>query len=254
MNVSDDFRAFCSQMEFDLKLDNYKDKLIDWSRLDDSLLQKNQFFWINDYTDGCNVYVHPNTEAITGYPVENFREFGFAFSITHPDDHDYAYEFSKRTIALTKDYKKELLNDPYFATFTVDFRLRCKGGNYIRVNRHTCCFKTDSEGNMVYALVMFTDITHLKKSDHMTFSWIGKYNFRNYFDDLIIRYNNNLNITNREKDVLNRLAGGFSATNIARQLSVSVHTVISHRKNLLHKTGTKNTAELIRFALEKELI
>ncbi len=254
MNVPDDFRAFCSQMEFDLNLKSYKDKLIDWSRLDDSLILRNQFFWINDYTEGCNVYVHPNTEAITGYPVENFREFGFAFSITHPDDHDYTYEFSKRTIALTREYKKELLNDPYFASFLVDFRLKCKDGKYIRLNRHTCCFKTDSEGNMVYALVMFTDISHLKKNDHMTFSWFGNGKFDHYFDDLIRKYNNNLNITRREKEVLARLAGGHSATRIARQLNISVHTIISHRKNLLQKTGTKNTAELIRFALERELI
>jgi DNA-binding CsgD family transcriptional regulator len=254
MNVSDDFRAFCSQMDFDLNLKNYKDKLIDWDRLDESLILKNQFFWINDYSAGNNIYIHPNVETVTGYHRENFREFSFAFSITHPDDHDYAYEFSKRTIALTKDYKNELLKDPYFASFSVDFRLKCKDGHYIRVNRHTCCFKTDSEGNMVYALVMFTNISHIKKTDHMSFTWFGNDKFKLYFDDLTRKYNNNLNITSREKDVLSRLADGFSATKIARQLSLSVHTVISHRKNLLKKTGTKNTAQLVRFALEKELI
>lgn len=254
MNLSDDFRAFCSQMEFDLKLNNYKDKLVDWNKLDESLILKNQFFWINDYTEGCNVYIHPNVETITGYPRENFKEFGFAFSLTHPNDKDFAYEFSKRTIALTKDFKTELLNDPYFASFSVDFRLICKDGHTIRVNRDTCCFKTDSEGNMVYALVMFTDISHIKKTDHMSFSWFGEGKFDHYFDDLIRKYHNNLNITRREKEVLAGLAGGHSATKIASQLNVSVHTIISHRKNLLHKTGTKNTAELIRFALEKELI
>lgn len=253
MDISDDFRAFCSQMEFDLNLKSYKDKLIDWSRLDDSLILRNQFFWINDYSEGKNVYVHPNAETITGYPREKFIDFSFAFSITHPDDHDYAYEFSKRTIALTKDYKKELLADPYFASFSVDFRLRCKDGRYIRVNRNTCCFKTDSHGNMVYALVMFTDISHLKKNDHMNFCWHGNINFKPYFADLVKKYDN-LNITNREKAVLSMLAGGHSATKIAKQLSVSVHTVISHRKNLLQKTGAKNTAELIRFALEKEIL
>ena len=107
---------------------------------------------------------------------------------------------------------------------------------------------------MVHALVMFTDISHLKKNNHMTFSWFGNDNFGLYFDDLIKKYNKNLKITRREKDVLNRLAGGFSATKIARQLSVSVHTVISHRKNLLQKTGTKNTAQLIKFALEREIL
>lgn len=254
MNTPDDFRNFCRQMEFDLNLKDYKDNLIVWKKLDDILILKNQFFFINDFKEGFNTYVHPNVETITGYPIENFREFDFTFSITHADDFEFVNEISKRGIKISQDHRSELQEDPFFGSFSVDFRLKCKNGNYIRVNRHSCCFRTDNQGNIVYGLALFTDISHLKKRDHITFSWFGKPELSLYFDDLVKSYNNILNITNREKDVLALLASGDTAAKIAKKLSLSVHTVISHRKNLLHKTGTKNTAELIRFALEKELL
>lgn len=241
-------------MEFDLNLNSYKKELINWRKLDDILILKNQFFWINDFSLGQNAYVHPNVEKITGYCKEDFIKFSFSFSITHPEDHDIAYEFSKRTISLTKDYRKELLNDPYFALFSIDFRLRCKDGNFIRVNRQTSCFRTDSLGNMVYALVLFTDISHLKRNNNISINWIGSIDSEKYFGDLIRKCKNNISITCREKDVLNMLSIGSSATEIARKLNVSIHTVISHRKNLLRKTGAKNTPELVRFAIEKALI
>ncbi|MBI5008097.1 MAG: PAS domain-containing protein [Bacteroidia bacterium] len=254
MNTPDDFREFCRKMEFDLNLNDYKDSLIDWNKLDDILILNNQFFFINDFKEGFNIYVHPNVEAITGFPKESFREFDFTFSITHQDDYEYVNEISKRGIKISQDYKEELLKDPFCGSFSVDFRLRCRNGSYIRVNRHSCCFKTDTRGNIVYGLALFTDISHLKKGDHITFTYYGNEDLRPYFDDLIKKYDKNFQITNREKDVLGRLAKGFSATEIANQLSLSVHTVISHRKNLLHKTRTKNTAELVKFALEKDLI
>jgi DNA-binding CsgD family transcriptional regulator len=254
MNTPDDFRDFCRKMEFDLNLDDYKDNLIDWKKLDDILILRNQFFFINDFKEGFNTYVHPNVESITGFPKENFREFDFTFSITHQDDYEFVNEISKRGITISQDHKEVLKKDPFCGSFSVDFRIRCRNGDYIRVTRHSCCFKTDTQGNIVYGLALFTDISHLKKSDHITFTYYGIEELRHYFDDLIKKYNKPFKITNREKDILNRLAGGFSATKIASQLSLSVHTVISHRKNLLQKTGTKNTADLIRFALEKEIL
>jgi DNA-binding CsgD family transcriptional regulator len=241
-------------MKFDMDLCRYKEKLINWNKLDEIMILKNQFFWINDFAIGQNAYVHPNVEKITGYPKEDFRKFSFAFSLMHPEDHDLAYEFSKRTISLTKDYRKELLEDPYFALFSIDFRLRCRDGHYIRVNRQTSCFRTDSLGNMVYALVLFNDISHLKKSNKISFTWFGNIDHEKYFGDLIRKYQNPISITVREKDVLLELAAGSSAADISRKLNISAHTVISHRKNLLRKTGAKNTAELIKFAFENSLI
>jgi DNA-binding NarL/FixJ family response regulator len=52
-------------------------------------------------------------------------------------------------------------------------------------------------------------------------------------------------ITPREKQILLRLAQGAGTKQIADQLSISIHTVESHRKNLLAKTNCQNVAGLI---------
>jgi DNA-binding NarL/FixJ family response regulator len=61
-------------------------------------------------------------------------------------------------------------------------------------------------------------------------------------------------LTRREKEVLNLIADGLTNNEIADKLFVSSSTVDSHRKNLISKLNVKNTAAMVRFALENKLI
>lgn len=61
-------------------------------------------------------------------------------------------------------------------------------------------------------------------------------------------------LTPREKEVLELIAGGYTNPQIAEKIFLSPFTVDSHRKNLLAKLGVKNTASLIRLAVEQKLI
>lgn len=61
-------------------------------------------------------------------------------------------------------------------------------------------------------------------------------------------------VTRREKDVLAEIADGLSNKSIAEKLFISQHTVDSHRKNLLAKLEAKNSAELVKIAMEKGII
>lgn len=59
-------------------------------------------------------------------------------------------------------------------------------------------------------------------------------------------------ITHREREVLNLLVDGLTSSEIAEQLFISPRTVDKHRTNLLKKLGQKNTAGLVRYAIENE--
>jgi DNA-binding NarL/FixJ family response regulator len=61
-------------------------------------------------------------------------------------------------------------------------------------------------------------------------------------------------LTAREKEVLELIAEGYTNPQIAEKIFLSPFTVDSHRKNLLAKLGVKNTASLIRLAVERKLI
>ena len=61
-------------------------------------------------------------------------------------------------------------------------------------------------------------------------------------------------LTQREKDVLVLVAKGLMNKEIADKLNLSVHTVITHRKNITHKTDIKSVAGLTVYALLNNLI
>ncbi|HRN78657.1 MAG TPA: response regulator transcription factor [Ferruginibacter sp.] len=66
---------------------------------------------------------------------------------------------------------------------------------------------------------------------------------------------NNLPVlTRREKEVLHLIAEGLTNPQIAEKLYISINTVDSHRKNLLTKFETSNTASLIRNAMHWGLL
>ncbi len=58
----------------------------------------------------------------------------------------------------------------------------------------------------------------------------------------------------REAEVLNLICTELSSQEIAEKLFISIHTVESHRANLTAKAGVKNTAGLVRWAVENDLL
>jgi DNA-binding NarL/FixJ family response regulator len=63
-----------------------------------------------------------------------------------------------------------------------------------------------------------------------------------------------LQLTEREIEIIDLVCQGYNNNKIADKLFLSPKTVESHKTHLLSKTGTKNSAELIIFAIKNELI
>lgn len=61
-------------------------------------------------------------------------------------------------------------------------------------------------------------------------------------------------LTRREKEVLELIAEGLTNVEIGSRLFISSATVDTHRKNLLVKLNAKNTASLVRIAMQHQLI
>ena len=58
-------------------------------------------------------------------------------------------------------------------------------------------------------------------------------------------------ITKREREILKLIVEGYTSPEIAKILYISTRTVETHRSNLMNKLELKNTAALVRFALEE---
>ncbi len=61
-------------------------------------------------------------------------------------------------------------------------------------------------------------------------------------------------LSQREFEVLKLITKGYKTSEIADELYVSVHTINSHRKNILKKLNLKSPTELIVYAMETGLV
>ena len=63
-----------------------------------------------------------------------------------------------------------------------------------------------------------------------------------------------IQITAREREILELVAGGETDQDIAEQLTISVRTVHSHLDRIRDKTGSRRRADLTRFAIKRGII
>jgi DNA-binding CsgD family transcriptional regulator len=61
-------------------------------------------------------------------------------------------------------------------------------------------------------------------------------------------------LTEREIEIVKLIANGNTDNEIGKKLSISGKTASTHRKNILRKLELKNTAMLIRYAVENRLL
>lgn len=67
-------------------------------------------------------------------------------------------------------------------------------------------------------------------------------------------YCGGVTISEREMEIIKHVAEGFSNQEIADKLFLSVHTVTTHRKNIMNKLGINNTAGLVMYAVREQLV
>ncbi|MGE0019017.1 MAG: response regulator transcription factor [Draconibacterium sp.] len=65
---------------------------------------------------------------------------------------------------------------------------------------------------------------------------------------------NSNSLSDREIDVLKEIVRGRANKEIADVLNISIHTVMSHRKNIMQKTGIKSQAGLTVYALTNNIL
>ena len=61
-------------------------------------------------------------------------------------------------------------------------------------------------------------------------------------------------LTNREREILQAIAEGYTSKQIAEQLFISVKTVENHRANIMNKLNIHDTASLVKYAIKIGLV
>lgn len=163
----------------------------------------------------------------------------------------------------TSFLEKEIVLD-YKIIFT--YRLKDSGGNIRTMLYQAFPLTVLENGAPEHVICIHTDVSHLKMSSTTAVSFINMNGGKSYFnvntskgffdpeacDDADSQFSDDL--TEREKEIVLRLSRGLNAEQIAKELNLSPHTIKTHRRNVLKKSGCTNTTELVAKCLTSGII
>ena len=140
-----------------------------------------------------------------------------------------------------------LIINPMMLGYTIGNFFKQMSQNYPNVNRVALITSYVDRNILKY----FKEIIELNDNKQKV---IGKIlNLLNNNDEAASQ-NESVDLSNREVDVLVCVAKGMTNKDISDMLNISVHTVITHRKNIVKKTGIKSVSGLTVYALLNNLV
>jgi DNA-binding CsgD family transcriptional regulator len=207
------------------------------------------YYYIFDLQNSEILFVSLSITEVLGYAPKQFTS-EFFFQIIHPDDIQSFINFGKKTIEFFNTLTSETI---FKYKVRIDFRLRKSNGDYIRVLQQIVTLQTTESGGLNRTLGIHTDISHIKSEGSPVLSFVGMEGEPSYLNvDLSTAFSPTTELlTRREKEVLYYIVHGKHSSEIADILFLSIHTVLNHRRNILAKTETSTTAELIVKAIQE---
>jgi len=225
-----------------------KDHLI--MSLEEMLKNNNQFLTIFDMLNMKNKFTTMASIHMLGVKPDDLTSYHFK-EATHPED------FKRHGLALVKLFK--IANELFAAkkgemVISSDFRLRNPTGLFTNQLIQCYLFYCPAPFNTVFLFNINTDISWFKKKKYNSYFYVG--NDLSYFrypdEELLLRMGNLL--TDREFEIVKLIEEGHDSEQIAEKLFLSKHTIYTHRKNILDKTGHAHISNLIYFLKEQGLL
>jgi DNA-binding CsgD family transcriptional regulator len=234
----------------DPDVDNYYpsvDKLI---QLCGHRVFSNQFYYIADVQAQKIIYTTPSIRETLGYPPGDITSPQFFYENTHKDDRKQVCLATAKSLLCGVRYPHL---HPFECTFSLNFRLKKRCGEYVTINRQTTLVSRDMMGNMHLTLALYTMSNNAVPSNPHHYSYNGPVLKGFEFPDKDI-INASGGFTRREIQIVRLIAEGLNSQEIGCRLFISANTVNTHRRNIMHKVGARNCAQLVAYAQEKGMI
>ena len=213
------------------------------------------YYYVLNLTNSTISHHHPDILKIHGleeYP-HNLKE---VIDLLHPEDIAFVTKAEQTVVEVLKEIGKE---HQLFLKPSYCFRMKTASGNYELFHHQAILTWEDENKNLVQSINIHTNINHITKQNPHTVLITG-IGHRNDFRQIKIENSSSLtstqeiHLTKRETEILSYIAKGYSGPEISKILILSEHTVRTHRKNILAKTNSRNSKELLKKAFEWGLI
>jgi DNA-binding CsgD family transcriptional regulator len=194
-----------------------------------------------------HVYTSYNFTEIFGYDLNAIQTQGNDYfnSRVHPDDF---VGLLKNGISIMQFFFRLPKEERPGYKLVNEYRILGSGGKYLRVIEQHQALELDNLGN-VWLTLGVIDIS----PDQTDFPGIRSQIF-NYKTGEVVAltpapgHEDHVSLSSREKQVLQLVKDGLLSKEISEKLSISVHTVNTHRQRIMEKLGANNSLEAIAYA------
>jgi len=233
-------KAFSAFKEENSNVDNF-------SLITEKKISKGECIYLYDLPQNKLLYQKGFLSCL-GYQ-DDVISFEFLFNNIHPDDIEIVQNITKKAMQYSIDHPKNSKKNQLFITY----RHKTSEGEYIRVLNQTTIFKVNKKGIIQTLFIKLTDISFIESADIVSWSFKASgLNEKKFKKDIYKHVSNTF--TQRELELITEIVKGSTNHQIAEKFNISIHTVATHRKNILQKAGCHNFIELEIYCKGKGII
>lgn len=194
-----------------------------------------------------HVFTSYNFGDLLGHDLNEIERLGNEYfnSRIHPDDF---ITLTLNGIALLKYFYQLPTEHKRDFKLINEYRILNIENQYIQVIEQHQVLEMDARGN-VWLSVAIIDISPNQDINRSVNSQLVNFKTGKIYPFLTesSRLSDENRLTPREKEVLQLVKDGYLSKEISDKLSISVHTVNTHRQNILEKLGVDNSMEAIAY-------
>ncbi|WP_298317586.1 LuxR C-terminal-related transcriptional regulator [uncultured Aquimarina sp.] len=205
---------------------------------------KNSVIAVYDFYRRRYLFYQNNLEHIFGneFKSSNIQDSNYIMSRIHPEDLNTilkaSIEMNKFYKTLTKERKKDF-------QLHSEFRILDYQNKYVKVIEQYSTLELDRKGGMWLIFILMDLSPYRLKREKAFYQLVDTKNNQLIHFKTHSSKNNYNKLSKREKEILDLVQKGQLSKEISDKLFISVHTVNTHRQNILKKLKANNSIEAI---------
>jgi len=229
-----------------VELEDHIKKLIE---LDHFFPYNSTFYCLTNTANKRFDYVSRNFTACTGLSRDKMIADGmdYYWSLFHPEDIKLWLKSLQNLMAFTMneldDDQRKRMN------YTWNYRIKNGNGSYVNIIQNTTPLQFDETNKPIIGMAHYTVLNGEIQMDICASAKI--LNEHKEYETLYYENMSSANllgvISNRERDIIRLIITKNTSEVIADKLNISVHTVNTHRRNILKKLNIDSTFELVNY-------
>ena len=218
-------------------------------RLGEEMEDNNQFLVVIHLEKIKTLYVSISSNQVMGLDSSQLTPAKFEAAV-HPDDQK---RLGWRNSQLLKEGGGIFIKKEGSVLLSYTLRFRGLSGEFVNYLSQDYVFYAPEPNNAVFAIRVISNVDWCKLKNAGFHQYIGKdMSLFRFPDEQLLKIASVYSL--RELEVLKLIESGLSSKEVAEKLFLSVHTVNTHRTNVLEKSGKAQISDLVYELKEQGLL